>query len=178
MVVVPSMDEFETTNEDFEEVFMWHALLKCIVGWMVMAIGCHGVKAIKKRTPRFTRKLMRRACCLAVMVVILTFVSIIIFADMKEEGGPRREWDDKVYVDNNDIYYYGDDEQPTPYGSITYGDDKEATIKITISWNDPQSENMDWNQFFYDLFERGDDLNIPQDRDYKITIVDQDGNVY
>lgn len=155
---------------------MWHALLKCIIGWFVMAIGCHGVKAIKKRTPRQTRKMLRRSCCLAVLVIILTFISIVIFADMKEEGGPRREWDDRVYVDNDNIYYYGEDDEPAPYGSISYDDEnKGATIKIEISWD---QQDMDWNQFFYDLFERGDDINYPQNSNYTITIVDADGTTY
>ena len=37
---------------------------------------------------------------------------------------------------------------------------------------------MDWNQFFYDLFERGDDINYPQNSNYTITIVDADGTTY
>ena len=140
MFVVPNMDEVETANEDFLETFMWHALLKCIVGWMIMAIGCHGVKAIKKRTPRQTRKLLRRSCCLAVFVILLTFISIIMFADMKEEGAPRREWDDRVFVDDDQIYYYGEDDKPAPYGSVSYDSNNgEATVKIEITWNSPES---------------------------------------
>ncbi len=118
MVIVPNSEEFETTNEDFIELFMWHAVLKCIAGWMTMAIGCHGVKAIKHRTPRHTRRMLKRSCCLATFVVILTVLSVLVFADLRKEGGPRPEWDDRVYVDNNDIYYYNQDSQADVYGQI------------------------------------------------------------
>ena len=176
--VVPVMaEEYEVANEDFAGLFVAHAICKSIAGWLIMAIGCHGLKAIRNRTPRHTRRMLKRSACAIAFIILLSALSLFLFAEMVEKGGPLDEWDDRVFVEDNNIYYYESDDVISGYGSVSYTENG-MTVNIDMSWQSEQGAQMDWNSFFYDLFEKGDDMQIPEDANWTITIIDSNGQIY
>lgn len=97
MFFVSDIVEDKPVSEDFSELYIWGCVVDSIKGWFMMGIGVKALKAIKRRSSKVSKRMMKHACCLAFMFILLTVVTIVLKGHMYKVGMPG-EWEDKMWV--------------------------------------------------------------------------------
>lgn len=97
MFFVSDIVEDKPVSDDFSELYVWGCVIDSIKGWFMMGIGVKALKAIKRRSSKVSKRMMKHACCLAFMFILLTVVSFVLAGHMYKVGMPG-EWEDKMWV--------------------------------------------------------------------------------
>ena len=97
MFFVSDIVEDKPVSEDFGELYLWACVIDILKAWLMMGIGVKALKAIKRRSSKVSKRMMKHACCLAFMFVLMTVVTFVLSAHMYKVGMPAG-WDDKMWV--------------------------------------------------------------------------------
>ena len=100
MFFVSDIVEDKPVSEDFGELYLWACVIDILKAWLMMGIGVKALKAIKRRSSKVSKRMMKHACCLAFMFVLMTVVTFVLSAHMYKVGMPAG-WDDKMWVQKN-----------------------------------------------------------------------------